>query len=175
MAAPNGHKDQPAKGWQELQTIIHQANQGDRSALERLRQFLDENPHVWAQLGDLARVAEQAWLTLISDGNSLTAEALKRQLTQLKQELLDGGSTVIERMLADTVIATWLELHYLRTVDADSRQRSANQASVLIKRLESAQRRHHNALKQLTQLRKLLPNRTALPPLQVYRYEEQVS
>ncbi|MBR9803267.1 hypothetical protein GYB59_16960 [bacterium] len=156
-----------------LDAIMQRANKGDPKAIARLRRFLDENPQVWQQVGDLARVAENAWIKLLANGCALTADATRRQLQELKQELLGESTTVVERMLADTVLSTWLELNYLRSVDADTRNRSVTQASLIIKRLESAQRRHHSAIKQLTQIRKLLPDRNAIPNLRLFPYRSE--
>jgi hypothetical protein len=161
--------------WKALDLIVRKANAGDQKALVQLRKFLDGNPQVWQHVGDIARTAEKAWITVIANGSSLAAEAIRRQLAELKTELMEGSSTVVDRMLVDTVVATWLELHYLRSVDADTRNRSVTQGSLLLKRLESAQRRHANALKQLTQIRKLLPNRGAMPQLRVYPYERETA
>jgi len=168
MTETQTHPQPTSADWKSLDAIVKAANKGDKTALAKLRQFLDNNPQVWQHVGDLARTAERAWIALVSDGDSLAAQAMQRQLDQLKQELVGESTTVIERMLADTVIATWLELHYLRSVDADTRNRSVTQGSLLMKRLESAQRRHHNAIKQLTQIRKLLPDRHAMPQLKVF-------
>ncbi len=162
-----------SQDWEVLNSIISKANEGDKNALAELRSFLDENPQVWQHVGDLSKTAEKAWVSLIANGDSLAAEAIQRQLTQLKEELLDDSVTVIEKMLADTVVATWLELHYLRSVDADTRNRTVTQGSLILKRLESAQRRHFNSLKQLTQIRKLLPGRNAMPELRLFPHREQ--
>lgn len=164
-----------AADWKALNAIVGKANGGDQHALAKLREFLDQNPQVWQHIGDLSRAAEKAWITVIANGNTLAAEAIRRQLAELKSELMEDSSTVVERMLVDTVVATWLELHYLRSVDADTRNRSVTQGSLLLKRLESAQRRHANALKQLTQIRKLLPNRAAMPELRIFRGERETA
>ncbi len=158
-----------------MDAIVRKANDGDQRALAKLRKFLDKNPQVWQHVGDLARTAERAWIALVANGSSLATEAMQRQLTQLKQELMGDSTTVIEKMLSDTVMATWLELHYLRSVDADTRSRTVTQGSLMLKRLESAQRRHHNALKQLTQIRKLLPDRNTMPQLRVFPYKEETA
>lgn len=71
---------------------------------------------------------------------------------------MEESATALERLLVDSILATWLEIHYLRSVDADSEQRTVIQASLLTKRLESAQKRHHTAMKDLVVFRKLMPN-----------------
>ncbi len=174
MAETQDKPNPTSDDWKALNAIINKANDGDQEALTKLRNFLDNNPQVWGHVGDLSRTAEKAWVGLISNGDSLAAESIQRKLTKLKEELLDDSVTVIEKMLADTVVATWLELHYLRSVDADTTNRTVTQGSLILKRLESAQRRHFNSLKQLTQIRKLLPNRGEIPGLRLFPQREQM-
>jgi len=40
--------------------------------------FLDNNEHVWRRIGDLGRVAEQAWIALIAATTPLTVQAIER-------------------------------------------------------------------------------------------------
>jgi hypothetical protein len=145
-----------AQDWKGLKALLEQANAGDASAVERLRAFLDENPQVWRHLGDLAAVAEHAWLTLIAHGDVLSFEAIRRELAHLKESLVGVAPSVVEKMLGDSVLATWLELRYLESVSADAGGGSRTQGGMLLKRLESSQRRHLAALKSLVQTRKLL-------------------
>lgn len=152
---------------QELQEIVRKANAGDQRALSQLRQFLDRNPGVWRHVGDLARVAQTAWISLISGGDTLSAEAVRRQLRELRQDLLGDAPNAVEKLLADSVIATWIEVKFLESASAESGG-TLTQTSHLLKRLESAQRRHLAAVKQLVQIRKLLPNAGALPELRIF-------
>jgi len=161
-----------SKDREVLSTKLKQANAGDQQAITWLRNFLDENPQVWQYIGDLSVVAENAWISLITNGDALFKESIRRQLNGLKSELMEESATVLEKLLVDSILATWLEIHYLRSLDADSKQRTVTQASLLTKRLESAQRRHHSAMKDLLMFRKLMPNRGALPEFRVFRAEE---
>src|SRR5579859_4148681 len=45
---------------QLLADLDEQANRGDSNALQRLRDFLDQNPQVWEMGGDLTAIAERA-------------------------------------------------------------------------------------------------------------------
>ena len=150
-----------------LQQIVRKANAGDQRALTQLRQFLDRNPGVWRHIGDLARVAETAWIGLISGGDKLSAEAIRRQLGELREGLLGDAPNAVEKLLSDTVIASWLEVRYLEAASAETGG-TLTQTGHLLKRLESAQRRHLAAVKQLVQIRKLLPNAGALPELRIF-------
>lgn len=157
-----------AEDWKSLEQLVKRANAGDQDALVKLRQFLDANPGVWRHVGDLARVAEQAWLTLLANGNALTAEATRRGLDQLRTNLLGDNPTAIERLLADEIVATHLESRYLACMAADMKACSLSQSSLLLKKSESTQKRHLAAIKSLTQVRRLLPNPETDPGLRVF-------
>src|SRR5690606_33473088 len=124
--------------WDILNEKLQLANDGDSDAIEWLRRFLDRNPQVWQQLGDLARSAERAWILLISDGNALVAESIQRQLASVRIELIGDTPTVIERLLGDTILATWLEVRHLEAESASPHAGggSRTQLALLLKRLE---------------------------------------
>jgi len=155
------------RDWKLLHEAVKRANGGDQQALDWLRSFLDTNPQVWGALGDLARTAERVWIELISNGDALAGECIRRQLGQLKADLTGEAPCPVEKMLADQVVATWLEVKYLECLSAKPRDGSATQAGVLLKRLESAQKRHLNALRSLVQTRKLLPKQS-VPDLRIF-------
>ncbi|MBI1248160.1 hypothetical protein GC197_10015 [bacterium] len=154
--------------WTVLNAKLKLANGGDKEAISWLRNFLDDNPLVWQHVGDLSAVSERAWIALISNGDALFSESIRQKLTVLKEELMEESASAMDKLLVDSVLATWLEIHYLRSVDANNKQRTITQASLLMKRLESAQRRHHAAMKDLVQFRKLMPNRAGLPGLRIF-------
>lgn len=163
---PNSHD------WKVLHAKLKLANGGDKEAISWLRNFLDDNPEVWQRLGDMSAVSEKSWIALISNGDMLIYESVRKNLDSLKTELMEESTTPLEKLLVDSILATWLEIHFLRSVDAGSRSRTVTQTSLLTKRLESAQRRHHSAMKDLLMFRKLMPNRGALPELRVFRGEK---
>jgi hypothetical protein len=150
-----------------LQATICRANAGDPAAIAELRRFLDANPHVWRHLGDLAKSAERAWITLIAEGNALAAQAIQRQLDEIRGELIGKEFSAVGKMLADQVVATLLEVKYLETVTANSKGGTAKQETTLLRRLESAQRRHLAAIKSLEQTRKMLSEPSVAPYLRV--------
>ena len=151
-----------------LNQCLARANAGSMDAILQLRSFLDVNPQIWQKLGDAALVADQAWINQMFKGNTLAAESLQRVLDNLRSKLLGESESMVEKMLVDTVVSTWLELHYLRSVDADNTNRTSTLNSELLKRLESAQRRHSTAMRDLVQIRKLLPGNATLAPLRIF-------
>ncbi|MEQ8856825.1 hypothetical protein [Gimesia sp.] len=160
----------PSKAEQEdLNLVIKKANAGDRKALSKLRKFLDQQPQIWNEVGDIAKIAETAWIKLIAKGDTLAQESLKRKLAALNQEILGDTDHIFDQMLADVIRATWLEMHYLMSVDADATSRTAGQSALMMKRLESAQRRHLTAIKQYCQIKKLLPGENRQPDLRIFK------
>jgi len=151
-----------------LNKILEKANAGSMEAITELRSFLDGNPQIWQQVGDAALIADQAWISQMFKKNKLGAESLKRVLDELRADLLGNSKNKIEKMLCDVVVSTWLELHYLRSVDADHTNRTAALTNELLKRTESAQRRHSSSMRELVQIRKLLLGDRALAPLRVF-------
>ncbi len=139
-----------------LEAAVAKANAGDQRALSWLREFLDENPQVWRHAGNLARVAEQAWISLIANGDKLAEESIRRQLHEMQKTLRGGEAGLLETLLCDQVVATWLEMKYGEATAAEPEGMSVGQATLMLKRLESAQRRHLAAIKSLTQTRQLL-------------------
>ncbi|QGJ68706.1 Hypothetical protein PBC10988_3670 [Planctomycetales bacterium 10988] len=147
---------------------VEKANAGNERALRVMKKYLDLHPELWKNLGDLSKVAEEAWLNLCAQEDVLSKEVLRRQLAALKEEILDGSESILEKLLTETVVSTWMELQYLRCVDADPTPRNTGQTSILVKRLESADRRMQTGIKQLVQLRRRLPNKTIAPALKIY-------
>lgn len=155
----------------ELRTLVGQAQAGDVSALPRIRNILDEHPTIWHHLGDLSTVARKAWIAVLAAANPAMAESVKRQLGEMESELAGAHPTRLERMLVDQVLMCWMELTYLQTISADPPGGSLEQAKFRLRQLESAERRHANAIKTLAILRSRVP--AGLAPAQSIRLHEE--
>jgi hypothetical protein len=155
-----------------LKALVERANQGEQSALDKLRDFLDENPRVWQHLGNIGRMAETAWVKLVSGADSLTAESIRRQLAQVKEELVGESPSMVEKLLGDQVAITLLEMKHLETLSAGTAG-TIGQAALLLRRLESAQRRHAASIRSLVITRKLLAESTTAPHLRVFNAEQK--
>ena len=155
-----------------LKVLIKRANRGEQPALDKLRNFLDENPQVWKVVGDLGRMAENAWVKLIAGQDSLTRESVCRQLAELREELADGSAGIVERLLSEQVALTLLETRYLETLTAGTTG-TLSQAALLLRRLESAQRRHAASIRSLVITRKLLAENSTASRLRVFDAEQK--
>lgn len=143
-----------------VQAIIKRAEAGDVSVLPELRVFLDDNPALWRQMGNLATHAELVWVELIAGTSQVAAESLRRFIATMKCDLIGPSPSPALRLQADQVAISWLQLHH-----ADIQLASLNQkALVPLRQLESETRRqqqlargHQRALAMLETLRRLEP------------------
>ena len=145
-----------------------EGNQGDLHALAQLRAFLEEDLSLWRRLGDLARHTEAAWIALVSQGNALARETIRRESRRLGEELQGKSATPLERLMIDQIVVLQLEVQYLEIRAAESSGGTGRQVGVLLKRLESAQCRYLAAIMTLTLVRKLALGEDARSRLRVY-------
>jgi len=141
----------------DLGRILEAARRGDPASLPALRFLLDQHPEVWRYAGDLAAHAERAWVELAAGPDLLAREALTRQLAALKAEFAGPAPTPLERLLAERIAATWLQVNYADAVAAQTRDVSVKQAELALERQDRAHRRHLAAVAALATVRRLLP------------------
>lgn len=138
----------------ELRQLVERAQKGDAAVLTELRRLLDDNPHLWRHVGDVARHAEEALIGLAAGDNLLLRESLRRKLLELKAELAPNNS--VERILVDRVAACWLAANHADVAAGQSRQNGTPRPDQLRRRQDSTNRRFLEAIKLLTNVRKLL-------------------
>jgi hypothetical protein len=164
-AAPKGRRkgkqarvEEAAPDYQQLfRELIHRANQGERLAIDRLRTFLDLNPHIWERAGDLTAVAERAWVELIAGEDQFKTESIKRTLAEWKKRIKGPSPTALEAILADLIGVAWLGTQHAEIQAASPAGSSLEQAAFKLKRAESSQKRLLAATKTLATLRALVP------------------
>ncbi len=141
----------------ELRELIGRATQGDRTVLPALRRLLDARPALWQHCGDVARVAEAAWVDLIAGRDLLMRESLTRSLAALKADLAGPAAPPLERLLVDRVVATWMQLAQADMAFARLKGSEASiaQLDLMQRRQERAQRSHLAAMKTLATVRRL--------------------
>jgi hypothetical protein len=150
-----------------LAELVQRAQQGDVSVLALLREALVADSTVWQEYGDLAAQAQEAWLQLLAGTDYLLAESVRLKLAALRQELGAEGSSPLEKLLVERIVACWLQTHYADALYAQAKgpQSTTSVRQELMKRQDSSQRRYLAAIKQLALVRKLL--KPALSPLQL--------
>lgn len=159
--APEGKPDPSRQEvLNELRGLLVRAHDGDRKALPRLREILDAAPSLARRFVDPAEIAEKAMVKRYAGGGEdlVAEEALPRVLEEMRREFAGESPTPIERLLAERVVATWLQLQYFEAVYAQNlKELTMMQGEHYQRRIDRAHRRHLSAVKTLAQARKMGP------------------
>ena len=157
---------------QAILATIERAQSGDEKAMPALRDMLDHVPSIRHVLGaDLDRTVEYVISkSLGGEVNLAFREAIKRKLAALRDELEGPTPSPTERLLADRVVACWLQVQEADLRYANAGDCSFAQADYHLKRQDRAHRRFLSAMKTLATVRKL-----GLPVLQLNIGENQVN
>jgi hypothetical protein len=140
-----------------LDALLQRARAGDPAAPPALKAYLDANPALWDQAGDLAAHAERAWVALIAGPDAVFAEALHRKAAALRAEVAAPDPSPLEELLAARVSACWLQVYYTEGVHAQqAKEMTPRLADYSQRRVESAARRFNQAVAALAAVRKLL-------------------
>ena len=121
----------------DLQSLVKRADSGDAQATAELCSFLDENPTVWEEMGDLARHAERAQIAVAAGDNTMLAESIRRNAARLRQEVTRLPTEPLEGLLVDRVVISWIQL-CAAEAQGDSLQRTDRPSRDLEKRLDEA-------------------------------------
>ncbi len=151
------HEASPVSRRDEFKALVELANSGDELALAELRELLDSRPDIWQQIGDLGRHAELAMINLIAGNNSLVRESLMRKIEEMKGELVGDDPSLLEKIAAQRVIATWLDVQYTATAYPEPKGETITEARFQLKLKDSAERRFNAAMKSLMLVQTLLP------------------
>jgi hypothetical protein len=150
-------------GQADLAQLLKRAEAGDRSVLPQLRRALDGAPDLWRGYGDLAAHAEASLAMLAAGPNLLLAESLKRRLAELKAELGGESPSPLEKLLAERITATWLQVNYFDGLVAQAGGAGEARLRALQRQQDAAHRRHLAGVRQMAVVRRLL--RPAPSPL----------
>jgi len=152
---------------EHLRDLVQRAQEGDHTVLPELRKALDGDPSLWQTYGDLAAQAQASWLHLLAGNDLMLQESVAHKLDEMRTELGDAGSSPLEKLLIERVLACWVQTCYSDASYAQSRDPKASPAVLreLQHRQDSSQRRLLDAIKKLALVRKLL--RPSVSPLQL--------
>jgi hypothetical protein len=130
-----------------FQELVQAARQGDRSAIPALRRMMQANPELAKNNGDLASQTQIHWIDLIAGKDLYRRECLLMKVAELKRELIaDTNGTVVEQMLVDQAISTWLQVHYHEDREAVRPAENIQLGEYRLKKIESAFNRHMKSL-----------------------------
>jgi hypothetical protein len=158
MIAPNENPNElaatEASTEPSFQELVQAARQGDRSAIPALRRTMQENPRLAKNSGELAGQTHIHWIDLIAGQDLYYRECLLMKMVKLKRQLLaETRGTIVEEMLVDQAISTWLQLYYHEDREARKPADSVQIGEYRLKKIESAFNRHMKSLSALTALK----------------------
>ena len=143
----------------KLPKLLQKAQAGDAKALDEVRPLLDR-AHLWDFVGDLSSRVQETWLEAMTGTNKLVREAYERKADDLRRELLVSGDSPLERLLADRIVATWIQVCHADMACAvmlkDDDGYSFRAAAFHHDRQDRANARHLKAIRALASVRRLL-------------------
>ncbi len=143
-----------------LQDLTKKAETGDKTAVPELRDMLQESPEIAWRFVDYAKVAEWHFIErMTKDKDFASKEVLTRQLAAMREEIVGENPSPLERLLAERVVSTWLQVQLFEGFYAASmyKSMSISQGNYQQKRLDRAHRNHLLAIRALAQIRKMGP------------------
>jgi hypothetical protein len=144
----------------KLRDLMDKAQNGDEEAALDIREVLDAGPDLaWRFIKGPGKMAESALIDVITRDKDLASkELLKHQLESMRIEVAGQNPSPLERLLAERVVATWLQLQLFEGLYASGmKSGTLSQEDHRQKRLDRAHRRHLSAIRTLAQVRKLGP------------------
>ena len=142
----------------ELQGYIAKAQEGDEEALSKIRQVLKEAPRLAQIFMDLADVFESSLVKRVAGNDPLTQEVISPQLEIMRKELAGPNVSPLERLLAERIVACWLQLQYADAIYAEKMDNlTMAQSEYHQRKLDRLHRRYLSSIKALAQIRKLGP------------------
>jgi hypothetical protein len=151
---PKPKEQEPQSEVPRIRLLWQKANAGDKEALAKVRQMLDEHPEVWRQLGDLAQIAERALVQQLASCDRLMAEAAEQQVAQLRKELLGDRPSSLLKAAVDRVVTTALAVNVSDVLGSLAGPESPN-ARYWAQQQARQLRRHATALRLLEVTRRM--------------------
>ncbi len=158
MSSSGELEEESEKTVEKLHDLLRLAEKGQEDAVPEIRQILNEHPGLAWRFVDVAHIAEDALIEVMTkEGDLATKELIRCQLEAMRKEIVGKNCSPLEQLLSERVVVTWLEVQFFETLYAQNMLNlSIPQAEHHQKRLDRAHGRHLSAIRALAQIRKLL-------------------
>ena len=143
-----------------LSDLFKKAEKGNEKAVPEIRKILRESPDLAWRFMNFATLAERRFIENMTKEKDLASrETMEFQLAAMRQEVAGANPSPLERLLAERIVLTWLQIQLFEGLYASSMFKSMTlvQGSYYQKRLDSVCKRHLSAIRTLAQIRKLGP------------------
>jgi hypothetical protein len=154
---PETYADTHVRASEGLDDLVTRARE-DPNALKELRRVLADDPHRFVMIGfgDIAGLAKMLLIATMNKASPLRGQATAIKAELLRAELEGPTPTVVERLLVERIVLSWLTVHWIEADLALFAPRDAfPQAARLDRRLSRASARYVQALKALASVRRL--------------------
>ncbi len=146
----NGSRRPPTH--EEFDELVQRAKRDDGQARAELRTILAEYPKIQQPIADLAGHVENSLIRLIANAEPAIEQSLRIRVQRMREELVVAHDALEAKLLAEQVIAGWLNVNYLQMAAAQPRTRRTT-ADFWQRQLDRAQRRYLKAIAALMKLR----------------------
>jgi hypothetical protein len=152
--------DQRGDTVERLRGLFRRAEKGNKKAVPEIREILQKSPDLAWRFMDFATFAECRFIeNMTKDKDLASRETMEFQLASMREEIAGENPSPLERLLAERIVLTWLQIQLFEGLYASSMFKSMSlvQGSYYQKRLDYTYRRHLSAIRTLAQVRKLGP------------------
>lgn len=156
MESANNRQTPDVADESTVTSIIERARRGDKTVVSELRSLLDASPTLWHAIGDLSRHNFSAWVELLSGGDLLVAESIRRSLGAMQEGLLGPNPTQLEVLLTERVASCYAQLQFAESTIANKVGANLPLSYYLLKRADSSNRRLTSAIKLLITVQHLM-------------------
>ncbi len=149
----------------EFLDIVKQAykKKPSQKDLDELRKWINHYPELWRAVFDTAHVIEENFIRQMVDDKA-SIIAMQKNTDEIRDGLDYSKSSVMEKMLIDNLIISWLEVQYSNYQLAVRMGR--DEKIVLLefweRRLSISQRRYLHACETLAKVRRLMSVKPAV-------------
>lgn len=153
--------------------VVRRAAKGDPDMLPLMRKVLDDPEQgQWLveRYGNSYQHARDELIKVAAGKNHVAAEALRRKIDGLRDEVAGPNASALERILAERVALCWLDVNESDRRLSDHSEMTIKQAAFREDRRDRAYRRFLAACKTLATVRKL-----GVPAIQVNVARQQVN
>ena len=99
----------------QLRAVVEKAHDGDEEALTKVKEIFKEAPGMARIFADIAGEAERSLVKRLTGGDPVVREALPVRLKAMRKELAGSDPSALERLLAERIVACWLQVQTPRS------------------------------------------------------------
>jgi hypothetical protein len=157
-AISRGELEESEKAVEKLRDLLSLAKKDQENAMPKIRQILSEHPDLAQRFMYLGRMGEDILIgRMTGEDGQATRELFRRQLNAMRDEIAGENPSPLERLLAERIVATWLQIQLFEGLYASGVSKmTIARDGYHQKRLDQTYRRHLSAIRALAQIRKLL-------------------